>query len=387
MAHRTWTCPGNSALAPSGKADILRNWLLPPIEDPAARCAGTVVARYGLKPPVDVLALAEHYCDIEYVAWPHGCDAITVGLGTRRPQVFLRKNNASKRRQRFSIGHELGHVIIPWHLGSAECAPDRPPVEPGAAGDQESEAHRFAGALLVPRPFIEQHADQEVGAAVEALDTTDISAFAAVLTLSRSLLPGFCFLIDEGMEAPTLIKSSGTVTPPLREGKSWGPQFRAAAYDNGMAVVSDRRVLWFQLAAQATFSLPADDRTTKQLLHDSIAQAERDQNDRRLAMRINAIVGGLLSKAERAASAETALSVLEYRFTASHPDLRRFMEIPDFRLYLRRKAAERVGRVSSLQATEAAGGVEVNEVGADGAGVGAAAQQDAAFEVGRPLAG
>jgi Zn-dependent peptidase ImmA (M78 family) len=330
--------------------DLLRGWLLPPSRDPATRCAATVADRFALRPPVDVRALAQNYCDVEDAAWPYECDAITVGLGHRRPQVFLRKNNAGRRRQRFSIGHELGHVIIPWHFGSIECVPDRPPLEMASGGDQESEAHRFAGALLVPRSFLDQHADRHVGAAVEALDETDISAFAAVLSLSRNLLPGFCFLVEENQEQATLIKSSGTVTPTLRPGQSQVTKFRAMAYDHGEAVVSDRRVLWFQLAAPVSFSLPADERTTAQLLNDSIAQAEGKRGDRALVMRINGIVGGLLSKEERAESAATALSVLEYRFTTSHPELEHFMLLADFKTYLRRKAQERVTRSSSLQA-------------------------------------
>lgn len=332
--------------------NLLRGWLLPPSNDPATRCAATVVDRFSLKPPVDVLALAESYCDIEYAAWPHACDAITIGLGHGRPQVFLRKNHSGRRRQKFTIGHELGHVIIPWHLGLIECVPGRPPMETTSGRDQESEAHRFAGALLVPRSFISQHADDHVGSAVEALNKTEISAFAAVLSLARNLLPGFCFLVEENRGKPTLIKSSGTVTPPLKAGQSQEAQFRAVAYDSGEAVVSDRRVLWFQFAAPVGFTLPDDERTTTQLLNDSIAQAEGKRADRGLYTRINGIVGGLLSKAERAESAEAALSVLEYRFTTSHPELGHFMRLADFKTYLRRKALERVTRSSSLRAAE-----------------------------------
>lgn len=259
--------------------NLLRGWLLPPSRDPATRCAATVVDRFALRPPVDVRALSQNYCDIEEAAWPYECDAITVGLGHRRPQVFLRKNNTGRRRQRFSIGHELGHVIIPWHFGSIECVPDRPPPEMASGADQESEAHRFAGALLVPRSFLDQHAGHHVGAAVAALDETDISASAAVLSLSRNLLPGFCFLVEGNQEQPTLIKSSGTVTPASRSTQSQEAQFRAMAYDNGEAVVSDRRVLWFQMATPLSSRGPssryADKRDRRRATQQGRARGER----------------------------------------------------------------------------------------------------------------
>lgn len=291
----------------------------------------------------------------------------------------MRKNNVGRRRQRFSVGHELGHVIIPWHLGAVECVLDRPSLEAIGAGDQESEAYRFASGLLVPRSFIDEYGDHEVGPGVEALDLTDISAFAAVLSLSRNLLPGFCFLIDEDQDEFTLVKSSGTVMPAWRAGESQEKTLSSLAYDRGEAVVSGRRILWFQLAAAVSFALAQDSRSTTQLLRDAITQAGRELDGQGLAMRINGIVGGLLSREERAQNVETALSVLEYRFAASHPDLLDLMKVPDFKTYLRRKALERVARQSSLQAAEAAGRVEVDDVGADRARVRAAAQQDAAF--------
>lgn len=145
----------------------------------------------------------------------------------------------------------------------------------------------------------------------------------------------------------TPIKSPGTVTPSWAEEGFQKRKLRDMAYDYGTAVVSGRRVLWFQLAPPVSFSLPEDGRTTTQLLRDSIAQAEGRYEDRGLATRINGIVGGLISKEERVQSADSALSVLEYRFPASHPDLRHFMEIEDFRTYLRRKAMERVARSAS----------------------------------------
>jgi hypothetical protein len=275
----------------------------------------------------------------------------------------LRKNQVGRRRQRFSFGHELGHVVIPWHLGTVECVLDRPSLEASGAADQESEAHRFASGLLVPRSFFEEHGAYEFAAGVEALDLTDISAFAAVLSLSRNLMPGFCFLIDEDQDELTLVKSSGTAMPARRDGESWERGLSSVAHDKGEAVVSGRRILWFRLVAPVNFALTHDSRSTTQLLRDAITQVGRKRDSLSLAMRVNGIVGGLLSREERAQSVEKALSVLEYRFAASHPDLQDLMEVPDFRTYLRRKALERVTRQSSLPTAEVLSAIfEVSEV-------------------------
>lgn len=313
------------------------------------RCAAAVVRQFDLKPPVDVRAIAENYCDIDEIAWPHECDAITLNLGMGRPRVFLRKNDVSRLRQRFTLGHELGHIRMTWHLGTAECSVDQASLAASQAGShsQEAEAHRFAGALLVPRSFVERYAANDVGDAVAALDKTDISAFAAVLSFTRNLQLGFCFLVEKDRDVLTVIKSSGTELADISEGRKGEAQLRAKAYDSGQVVVSGRRVLWFQLAAPASLSPSADGRSAKQLLGDAIAQAGRESESRALTVRINSIVGGLLSKEDRAQSVTVALTVLEYRFPASHPDLKDFMDIPDFRLYLRKRAAARVERAAT----------------------------------------
>lgn len=262
------------------------------------------------------------------------------------------------RRRRFTLAHELGHVVLPWHVGLTACVPvvtsfDAGPTGPAPVSkfltqtrvsEQEAEATRFAGALLVPRRFIESRADiGGIGEVVRSLNRTNISAVAAVLSLSQHLLPGFCFLIDEDEEGLRMVTSSGTSTPPRNGGMSVEARLRDRARDFGEVHVSGRRVLWFQLAAQTDFVLPADTRSTTQILRDSINSGASPIGPPVLFMRINGIVGGILSKGERAQSEVQALSILEHRFE-SDPELGYLLDNTDFRLYLCRKAAERIAR-------------------------------------------
>ncbi len=330
--------------------------MLPPSSDPAARCAATLVDRLDLNPPIDIDAVAARYCDVEFLTWPYACDALAVGLGSVRPSIFIRRNNQGARRRRFTLAHELGHVVLPWHVGLTACIPvvtsfDADPLGPAPVSgllsqariaEQEAEATRFAGALLIPRRFIESQADTSgLGQVVRSLNRTNISAVAAILSLSQHLLPGFCFLIDEDEEGLRMVASSGTSTPPRNGRRPLEARLRDKARDFGEAHVSGRRVLWHQLAAQTDFALPDDARSTTQILRDAIANSTSSTELPALLMRINGIVGGILSKGERAQSEAQALSVLEHRFE-SDPELNHMFENADFRLYLCRKAAERI---------------------------------------------
>jgi uncharacterized protein DUF955 len=303
-----------------------------------------VVERHDLNPPVDVFGLSAEYCDVEYVTWPFDCDALAIGLGGVRPNVLIRRGGVGNLRRRFTMAHELGHIALAWHVGGMICSPVRTAFD-ARATEEESEANRFAGALLVPRRFLEERSGLNLGDAVAALDETEVSAAAAVLALTRHLLPGFCFLIDEDEDGFRPISSSGTTIPG---GTGRGPRvarLRDKAHQSGEAVVSGRRVLWFQFAAQSDFSVPDDCRTTTGILRDSLASVVAPSEIEKLVLKINGIVGGMLGKEERAQSESQALAVLEHRF-ASDPALDRLMHNPDFRLYLRRKAADRVRRRS-----------------------------------------
>jgi Zn-dependent peptidase ImmA (M78 family) len=62
-------------------------------------------------------------------------------------------NNASRlERRRFTIAHEIGHFLIPWHNANAQCAIADMGVlrSRDARRSKEAEANRFAAALLTP---------------------------------------------------------------------------------------------------------------------------------------------------------------------------------------------------------------------------------------------
>jgi hypothetical protein len=259
------------------------------------------------------------------------------------------------------MAHELGHVIQAWHIGDVACIPvqadfDAAPLGPAPSNgllsasrinEQEAEANRFASSLLVPRRFFEELAEESMSDAISALNCAEVSAIAAILALAKSLLPGFWFLVDEDEDGFRDVISSGTQEPAGGPRKSRVAKLRDGSYDFGETFVSNRRILWFQLAAQTEFAIPDDARGTTEILRSALMQSGDDSARTRLSRTINGVVGGMLSKGERAQTASQALAVLEHRFS-SDPKLQYLLEIPDFRLYLKRKAADRASRCSSL---------------------------------------
>ena len=70
--------------------------------------------------------------------------------------VIMVKSNGNLQRRRFTIGHELGHYLLPWHRQTSfSCSSEsikESILDPKAARgiEMEAEANAFASELLMP---------------------------------------------------------------------------------------------------------------------------------------------------------------------------------------------------------------------------------------------
>lgn len=83
--------------------------------------------------------------------------------------IILSAKGMGRRRRRFTIGHELGHFLIPAHRGDKSCtsADLKETRRDTLHRQEESQANRFSAGLLMPKPSFKAH--------VEAMGTPDIS--------------------------------------------------------------------------------------------------------------------------------------------------------------------------------------------------------------------
>jgi len=120
---------------------------------PVEKMAQKILRRHKILPPYNLQELVSIYGDISYYPFPIDADGITIGIGeTKKPQILINSTKA-EIRQRFTLAHELGHIIIPWHTGTIVSHCD------GMAGEfeyrtMESEANKFAAELLMPTDWL-----------------------------------------------------------------------------------------------------------------------------------------------------------------------------------------------------------------------------------------
>lgn len=124
------------------------------------RAAQRLLAEQGIsRPPVPVERLARDLgADIRYQAF----DGDVSGLLYREGDVrIIGVNSAhSKTRQRFTVAHELGHLILhrgrPLIVDKQVRVNLRDGVSSLATDREEIQANRFAAALLMPSEWVER---------------------------------------------------------------------------------------------------------------------------------------------------------------------------------------------------------------------------------------
>ena len=175
-----------------------------------------------------MLELVKHYADVEFLPIPlEKVDGVSLHLKVRgvRPSIIV-NSQIPRTRRRFTLAHEFGHVLIPWHSGTIFSFTDGERHTEGADQaywEMEAEANRFAAELLMPQHWLQGlHEEQENPAytAQQARKLCGTSMQAVVIAVNNSLPPGYVYAaINDDDEVTSSTSSRGTHVPALKIGK------------------------------------------------------------------------------------------------------------------------------------------------------------------------
>ena len=87
---------------------------------PERKLANKLIERHSLLPPIDIQSLVSMYARLTVMHIPFsGVDGISLNLKTPgRDTHVIVNEHSSPSRQRFTMAHEMGHIMIPWHVGA-----------------------------------------------------------------------------------------------------------------------------------------------------------------------------------------------------------------------------------------------------------------------------
>jgi uncharacterized protein DUF955 len=129
---------------------------------------------------------------------------------TQRSRGIILTRNSHPFRRRFTVGHELGHFLIPTHIPSADgqflCSRQDmqrlSAAENDRRGRMEVEANRFASLMLMPppllRPYLRRRRDPDIGHVAELASEFKVSkqAMANAYAQYKGEILAFVFTKD-----------------------------------------------------------------------------------------------------------------------------------------------------------------------------------------------
>ena len=310
---------------------------------PEVRLARRLVEDLNLEPPVDVRGLLQEHARLEEVRFPvaSSCDAVITGLHAgKRPTVFV-NTRPSRWRQRFTLGHELGHLHLGWHVATEVCV-TQGEDEDGLYPD-ELEADRFASEILLPRRFLEVVRDSsaDVGAMLEGVEVAEVSAPAAMRALVQVLPAGHAIVKTDGRGLVThRAQSAGTLMPiPYpRHRLDWNAH-QATADEAGTCRFNGQRLFWWHVDPGAPLiDNTTDTRGASEILTGILTDTLPYEVHQRVRQRMSGISGYAVNDADVVDPVELA-AALRQRF-AGRSDLVDVVRHEDFPLWLARKVQE-----------------------------------------------
>lgn len=313
------------------------------VEGPAVNLARRVIEKYSLKPPVDINALIKKHAELIILDIPmNGVDGVTLNLkiSGKYPKVIL-SNSMPQFRQRFTLAHELGHILIPWHTGNIiDVVNEGESPEADSYWQTEAEANSFAAELLMPRDWIiNLISDRSTDyAKVHGLisEKCEVSLLAAAIRFKEILPSNLIYACEHANAVEFSGKTNGTIANALGWGSAFPKKPFAYCEKHYTAIIGKRVLHWWLLPKTISIKV-TDDRGWREILCHILNDLGVTDTDelKKLKSSINGVFAYANSSAKRQDnySVDTVISACVQRFSdkdgfeefVSHQDFQAFI--------------------------------------------------------------
>jgi len=307
------------------------------------KLAHNFLRRRNLVPPINIRHVVETVADIEDLHFPGTADAILLSVSANRSRpLILLQASISPARKVFTLAHELGHIVIPWHGGTFVCHTDFDARVPNHIYNKtEAEANRFAGEILMPSFWVQSFIAENVliPEILKKIQKAGVSLLAGTFALCRNLPPGFVFAeVNNAGQILRSGKSKDTYIQIPQEGIAVkDAEINSVAPDPDIIPVSNGKIYWWHLKhlTRQAFDIDEDSRV---ILRKILEEAVDDADERRSLMQsVNGIIGAANGRARYQNS--DVYTILRARFL-TRPQLRAVTQHALFDRFLVLKSGE-----------------------------------------------
>lgn len=290
---------------------------------PEQRVAAKVIAKHGLTFPADVQSFASQLADIEFDELPTKCDAVVLTARPKHPKplIILNKNNPPTRL-RFTIAHELGHMFIPWHMGTFACHVNgRIQLTDRLYASTEAESNRFASELLLPSDWLSGLVASGMSPAQMtrfARSAAGVSSAACALALIQALPAGYLFAMTDGAGCVQIaVSSPGSALHPPENGDLIDVDEysqRCTLYETVICPL-DHVLHWWRYVGVSQKAVLSDTRTSSEILRAIVTSVVHTETQAtQMTQRINGIIGSA-NGSRKPKTLNELLDVLHQTFT------------------------------------------------------------------------
>lgn len=310
------------------------------LETREERLAARMVHRFGLEPPIDVERLAATLASVTTKRIPFAVDGLCLDLKKlgKRPKIWISRD-LHRVRRRFTLAHEVGHIIIPWHAGTIVDDVDAPHrLHRGKYREMEAEANRFAAELLMPTSWVLRTIERSTHPAALMriiVDVADVSYQAALFRVHKIAPSGFV-----GAEVrDDIVVWSGTTKDTKARAPARGTRLEAmdtALLHEPRALTNgNSQYVWWKLRDDLE-APPAPTEPWRQILENILMGVPEDQKVITRS-RVNAVIGSSFAKLPKGSPVDLLYkAALQASLNRNDRDpwLRAVFDHPDFLDYL-----------------------------------------------------
>lgn len=306
---------------------------------PEAKLANLIIKRNGLEPGFGVQEFLASQADLKFGKIPGDVDGISINLKSKdsKPVVIISTELPSTRKK-FTMAHELGHIFIPWHIGTIFSHTDENHAYASRLyHDCEVEANRFAAELLMPSAWVKsilstKHPKDAIEAIKKIAGTSTIAAFYKVGTL----------ISDEYIGVLTSphgkVISSVSNNPRLKTPVNGELLKEQAVYKSASKVelsINENNVIYWLKYADVITPKNNDQRSWREVLNPIIDELKLDK---KIGIRIVACISAL----NKPGVMHEEFFLKARQRIASDNDFFEVSKHPDFELFLAKRIDEQI---------------------------------------------
>ncbi|MGP8216902.1 MAG: ImmA/IrrE family metallo-endopeptidase [Bacteroidia bacterium] len=315
-------------------------------EYPAAKLAKKLFKKYGLKIPFDLKELVREHATLLYKSIPiEGVDGLSLNIKVigATPTVIINED-IPKTRQLFTLAHELGHLIIPWHCGiGIEGVGIRSRMlREMDYREMEQEANIFAAELLMPQELImEMYQKTETLAKLHKsiCATMGVSEHAAAIRMGELLPENILFLAESDGEISYSGQTRDTYASIPEAGFVEPDELFHDAVEHTINKARSTNIHWWRIPLKKAKKIINDERDWREILDLIVEDLIFDEDDQK---RFKSTINGKIAyvngkeKVKEHFSKETLYSACYYRLSDT-VGLEPLVAHKDFPAFLKKK--------------------------------------------------